>query len=164
MHRVPSTFRLVRSMVNPSASKAAGSEPERLFWSTPPVQNTSKAKEPPKAKTTTKELVMAISETHKLSQAESRRVLQTVFDSITEVSFVFRIVVRVVESLFSSQYLFPVHSERQDCFNFWLWNFQVNEIQAVHSTQSGYAGTHSSSCQESHPIRCFRGLQESRGR
>jgi DNA-binding protein HU-beta len=65
-----------------------GSTKASFFWSTPEILKSS----PPPENTsledvdslTTTHLVKAVAETHELSQAESRRVVKTIFDTIME--------------------------------------------------------------------------------
>jgi hypothetical protein len=67
-------------------STPATSTQTSKFWTTAPVeQEVTQVKEAVKL-TTQKEIIKAIAETHDLSLAESKRILVTVLDTITEVS------------------------------------------------------------------------------
>jgi hypothetical protein len=92
--------RAVRSVASRVAATAQTQTPtgafsqegrgRREFWSTTPVQQETEEKETEekerKQSTTMKNIVAVIAESHDLSLAESRRILNTVFDTITDVS------------------------------------------------------------------------------
>jgi flagellar motility protein MotE (MotC chaperone) len=79
-----------------AAATAKSTEQKRPFWATTPVQKKEveekdKVEEKvadekdDKTSFTTKQLVKAVAETHDLTQAESRRIIDTVFDTISVV-------------------------------------------------------------------------------
>lgn len=73
-------------------SRITGSSSANYFWSSPEVAKPPPPAEPPKAAATEAEsltstaIVKHVAEAHNLSQAESRRVINTIFDTIKEVS------------------------------------------------------------------------------
>ena len=79
----------LRSM---AASRIVGSSSANFFWSSPEVAKAPPPSEAPNKaddeveSLTSTDIVKHVAEAHSLSQAESRRVINTIFDSIKEVS------------------------------------------------------------------------------
>jgi len=57
------------------------------FWTTTPVQQAAPEKKAPKETVKTMDIVKSIATEHHLSQAESRRIMNTLFDTIIDVSW-----------------------------------------------------------------------------
>lgn len=77
-----------------AATTAKSNEQKRPFWATTPAQKQNEEVKEGDEKVdknilTTKQLVKLVAETHKLSKAESRRIMDTVFDSIAIVRTVY---------------------------------------------------------------------------
>ena len=77
-----------------AASRIVGSSSANFFWSSPEVAKAPPPSQAPKAteaadveSLTATDIVKHVAEAHSLSQAESRRVINTIFDSIKEVRF-----------------------------------------------------------------------------
>jgi hypothetical protein len=91
MMSVASVFRSTTKKALPLSFSqlAAMATPKQTFWSTTPVLKEEEEGAPSagrRATVNTADLVKVVAENHDLSQAESRRILNTIIDTITDVS------------------------------------------------------------------------------
>ena len=85
MSFISSVLRTQGKVAQSAAARVASVTPDKAtFWSSPPVQKDESSSR--KETITTTSIVKTVAEKHDLTHAESRRIINTVFDTIVEVS------------------------------------------------------------------------------